>query len=155
MISKPSGSAERLPHKHLMLNGVTSLAGGRHSTSEVEAHLRHLTDIIGAKILIGPASIYCPAPGNTGLVGMAAISTSHITCHHWDCTKQPRLQVDVYSCTDFDPERALRTIWDFWKLRRATVLFLDRTEIEVFTPLFHENIEHPQEFSLLRGANVI
>ena len=41
--------------------------------------------------------------GNRGITGIAVIETSHIAIHVWDEPNPALMQIDVYSCAEFDP----------------------------------------------------
>ena len=58
---------------------------------------------INMKILMGPYVKYCEMEGNRGITGIAVIETSHITIHVWDEPNPALMQIDVYSCAEFDP----------------------------------------------------
>ena len=52
---------------------------------------------------MGPYVKYCKMEGNRGITGIAVIETSHITIHVWDEPNPALMQIDVYSCAEFDP----------------------------------------------------
>ena len=51
---------------------------------------------------MGPYVKYCNMPGNRGITAVAIIETSHIAMHIWDEPKPALMQMDVYSCGEFD-----------------------------------------------------
>ena len=55
------------------------------------------------KELYGPVASYCKMEGNRGITAFAIIETSHIAMHIWDESNPSLVQLDVYSCSDFDP----------------------------------------------------
>ena len=90
-----------LIHKHLIIRAEAN----RVPTDEEQLSewLKELTDSIGMKILMGPYVKYCTMEGNRGITGIAVIETSHITIHVWDEPIPALMQIDVYSCAEFDP----------------------------------------------------
>ena len=90
-----------LIHKHLIIRAEAN----RVPTDEEQLSewLKELTDSIGMKILMGPYVKYCTMEGNRGITGIAVIETSHITIHVWDEPNPALMQIDVYSCAEFDP----------------------------------------------------
>ena len=51
--------------------------------------------------------------GNKGISGVAIIDTSHIGIHTWDETDPALIQLDVYSCKDFNKIDVLSCIEEF------------------------------------------
>ena len=90
-----------LIHKHLIIRAEAN----RVPTDEEQltAWLTEFIDSIGMKILMGPYVKYCKMEGNRGITGIAVIETSHITIHVWDEPNPALMQIDVYSCAEFDP----------------------------------------------------
>lgn len=62
---------------------------------------------IDMKILRGPYSVYSDVEGNRGMTGVCIIETSHIAIHVWDEESPALMQLDVYSCKDFDKDVVL------------------------------------------------
>ena len=76
-------------------------------------------------ILHGPVAKYCDSPGNQGMTVFAVIETSHIVAHIWDEDTPAKLQLDVYSCKDFD----INTVFEHIKIlvpSNVQYKFLDR-----------------------------
>ena len=90
-----------LIHKHLIIRAEAN----RVPTDEEQLSewLKDFIDSIGMKILMGPYVKYCTMEGNRGITGIAVIETSHITIHVWDEPIPSLMQIDVYSCAEFDP----------------------------------------------------
>ncbi len=97
-----------LIHKHLIIRAEAN----RVPTAEEQLSewLKELTDSIGMKILMGPYVKYCNMEGNRGITGIAVIETSHITIHVWDEPNPALMQIDVYSCAEFDPYKIAEKI---------------------------------------------
>lgn len=51
-----------------------------------------------------PIAFYCNTLGNEGTTAVAIIETSHIALHIWDADSPAVMQLDVYSCADFNPQ---------------------------------------------------
>ncbi len=75
------------------------------------------------EVLIDPVVKLSKYNAWTGLLG---IVTSHISFHYWIDKKL--LQIDIYSCKDFDKEKAISFINSFWNFKSKKVLFIDREE---------------------------
>lgn len=86
------------------------------------------------KILQGPITTYLDVPGNRGVTGVVIIETSHIALHVWDESDPGLLQLDVYTCSDLDPNVVLDKIREFDPVK-LEYKYLDRetclTEIPV------------------------
>ena len=122
-----------LPHKHLMVNAETGNIRDVLQPEEIKQHVLKLAHLISAKIIIEPQVRYCDSVENTGYIAIAGIGTSHITCHHWDNTQPQRLQLDIYSCTEYDEKIALKEIWHFWQVVRCNFWLVRRSELFNFT----------------------
>ena len=111
-----------LKHHHLI---VQAKVGNEEIEQDSEVLLRKfLVDLVGLldmEVLIEPQLKFSHQKAWTGLIG---IVTSHISFHFW--TVEKLLQLDIYSCKEFDKEKALRFIKDFWKTSDEKILFIDR-----------------------------
>jgi len=90
-----------LIHKHLIIRAEAN----RVPTDEkkLTIWMKDFIASIDMKILMGPYVKYCTMEGNRGITGIAVIETSHITIHVWDEPNPALMQIDVYSCAEFDP----------------------------------------------------
>ena len=88
--------------------------------------LKELTDLIGMKILMGPSVKYCTMEGNRGITGIAVIETSHITIHVWDEPNPALMQIDVYSCAEFDPYKIAEKIKQDFDVVKIDYKYLNR-----------------------------
>ena len=97
-----------LIHKHLIIRAEAN----RVPTDEEQLQnwMREFIDSIDMKILMGPYVKYCKMEGNRGITGIAVIETSHITIHVWDEPNPALMQIDVYSCAEFDPYKIAEKI---------------------------------------------
>jgi S-adenosylmethionine/arginine decarboxylase-like enzyme len=113
-----------LIHKHLIIRAEAN----RVPTDEEQLSewLKELTDSIGMKILMGPYVKYCTMEGNRGITGIAVIETSHITIHVWDEPNPALMQIDVYSCAEFDPYRIAEKIKNDFDVVKIDYKYLNR-----------------------------
>ena len=75
--------------------------------------LKLLVDDIKMKILDGPYVKYLDVEGNRGITGIVVIETSHCSVHIWDEPNPAIMQMDVYSCADFNTSDVIRRVKDF------------------------------------------
>jgi len=93
--------ASLLIHKHLIIRAEVN-----NPPKDVDKLTEWLKDFIGSinmKIMLGPYVAYCNNEGNRGITGVAVIETSHIAIHVWDEPVPALMQLDVYSCAEFNP----------------------------------------------------
>ena len=112
-----------LKHKHLIVRSTVN----KPITNKGKARtfLRSLIKKINMKPLYGPVASYCKMKGNRGITAFAIIETSHIAMHIWDESNPSLVQLDVYSCSNFDPI----TVFDHCKVMdpvKTDFKFLDR-----------------------------
>lgn len=89
-----------LIHKHLLIRATVKNSPGKDF--DLSAALKQLVNDIDMKIMTGPYSAYCDNEGNRGWSGTCIIETSHIAIHCWDEPNPNVIQLDVYSCREFD-----------------------------------------------------
>ena len=104
-------------HKHLIIRAEAN----RVPTDEEQLTewLKDFIETINMKILMGPYVKYCKMEGNRGITGIAVIETSHIAIHVWDEPNPALMQIDVYSCAEFDVDQIaekIKTDFDVIKL---------------------------------------
>ena len=112
-----------LKHKHLLVRAEVNSPPmeGFDLQSELQSLVRH----IDMKILAGPTTAWCPVEGNKGWSGTVIIETSSITFHSWIESEYPVIQLDVYSCKDFEIETVMLWLSQF-DPERVDYKFLDR-----------------------------
>mgnify|MGYP002052841996 CR=1 FL=1 len=64
--------------------------------------ISNLVKVIDMKELLPPQSARSEDLGNEGVSAFCIITTSHICLHSWEKTDPNLVQLDVYSCKDFD-----------------------------------------------------
>ena len=113
-----------LVHKHLIVRA--EIKKPPQSEFYFEGWLRDFIESIGMKILIGPFCKYSDLPGNEGLTGGAIIETSHVIMHCWDRVEPSIMQLDVYSCSEFNPIKVCDKIKKDFDVIKLEYKFLDR-----------------------------
>lgn len=112
-----------LQHKHLILRA--EINNPPFDTTEVELWFRDLVASLGMNILYGPKAMYCELDHNEGMTAFTILSTSHAVLHTWDRCEQPILQLDIYTCSDFNLDIAWNAIKVF-EPGKIEYKFLDR-----------------------------
>ncbi len=88
--------------------------------------LKEFIDSINMKILMGPYVKYCNVEGNRGITGIAVIETSHIAIHGWDEPNPALMQIDVYSCAEFDVDEIAEKIKSDFDVIKLDYKYLNR-----------------------------
>jgi S-adenosylmethionine/arginine decarboxylase-like enzyme len=142
-----------MDHKHLVVRAEVSSAPGEHETDAVCAWLQSLIGAIDMRVLHGPTAIYCNAPGNRGMTAFAIIETSHVVLHSWDEPSPHVIQLDVYSCSDFNPRIIFEALERFQPFR-FDAKFLDRTNglVEITDSLDFVEPAHASDVRIQMGA---
>ena len=112
-----------LEHRHLLVRAEVN--SPPQPDFDLDAELRSLVRHIDMKILSGPHTAFCPVRGNMGWSGTVIIETSSITFHSWIESHYPVIQLDVYSCKDFEVNTVLMWLRQF-DPERIDYKFLDR-----------------------------
>lgn len=102
-----------LCHKHILIT-ATGLTNPPKTPEVVNDWLLRLVEAVGMKVFIAPQSRRCDEPGNEGVTGIVCIETSHASLHCWDAgPEQPFVQIDLYSCREFDEDAVLDMVDEF------------------------------------------
>ena len=111
-------------HKHLIIRAEAN----RVPTDEEQLTewLKDFIDSINMKILMGPYVKYCKVEGNRGITGIAVIETSHIAIHVWDEPNPSLMQIDVYSCAEFDVDEIAEKIKSDFDVVKLDYKYLNR-----------------------------
>ena len=99
----------------------------------VKQWLENTVELIGMKVCQKPISAYVDVEGNEGATGVVIIETSHIAIHVWDRRKPALLQLDVYTCGEFEPRKIFNALKEF-DVMKLEYKYLDRE---------HELVEIP------------
>jgi len=77
------------------------------------------------KICAGPISEHVDVVGNIGVTAVVVIETSHIAIHVWSEPNPALIQMDVYSCSSFNPQDIFDELKQFDPVKME-YKFLDR-----------------------------
>ena len=113
-----------LVHKHLIVRAESKRPP--KSEEEMINWLNSFISNIGMKTMMGPYAKYCNMEGNRGLTIMAVIETSHIVMHVWDEPHPALMQLDVYSCGEFDEHDICKQIAKDFELSKIEYKYLNR-----------------------------
>ena len=117
----------QLDHKHLVLRAEVINCPAEDSLHEILDWMKTLIKKIDLKLMQGPAISYVDQPGNRGTTCMALIETSHIVIHIWDEPNPGLIQLDIYSCKEFNLEIVMKHIKEYFNVLNMQYKFLDRT----------------------------
>tara|TARA_B100001248_G_C27397202_1_gene466441 strand:+ start:1852 stop:2232 length:381 start_codon:yes stop_codon:yes gene_type:complete len=112
-----------LVHKHLIIKA--DIEKPLVSKNRAIKFLRRLIKTIKMKPMYGPTASYCKMTGNRGVTAFAIIETSHIAMHIWDEPNPALIQLDVYTCSEMNPEDVLPLLNEL-NPTRVEYKFLDR-----------------------------
>tara|TARA_X000000368_G_C22985628_1_gene691995 strand:- start:262 stop:651 length:390 start_codon:yes stop_codon:yes gene_type:complete len=111
-------------HKHLILRAEANKVPTNEDVLTV--WLKDFIESINMKILMGPYVKYCTMEGNRGITGIAVIETSHIAIHVWDEPVPALMQIDIYSCAEFDPYKIAEKIKSDFDVVKLDYKYLNR-----------------------------
>lgn len=118
-----------LKHHHLIYQAKVGRDDlGISEEDKLRIFLLELVKIAGMEVLIEPVFKFSKNMAWTGLIG---IITSHMSFHYW--TDEQYVQFDLYSCKDFDTEKVVSYLNEFWRASEQKVLFIDREQGKEFT----------------------
>jgi len=112
-----------LEHKHIIIRAEVS--DPITNRNKAIKFLNRIIKAIDMKAMYGPTATYCKMPGNRGVTAFAIIETSHIALHIWDEVNPALVQLDVYSCSDFEPKKVLDILQEL-KPTKVEHKYLDR-----------------------------
>ena len=113
-------------HKHLIVRANIGWCPQEKDLNKVSDWIRSLIKKIDMKLLAGPYTTYVNEKGNKGMTSVAIIETSHIALHIWDESNPGLMQLDVYSCADFNPQDIFDKVNELFKTIKIEYKFLDR-----------------------------
>ena len=111
-------------HKHLIIRAEANKVPT--DEEQLTEWLKDFIDSINMKILMGPYVKYCNVEGNRGITGIAVIETSHIAIHVWDEPNPALMQIDVYSCAEFDVDEIAEKIKSDFDVIKLDYKYLNR-----------------------------
>ena len=113
-----------LVHKHLIIRAESQKP--LKDEDQAKDWLLRFIESINMKVLIGPYAKYCEMEGNRGLTIIAVIETSHIVMHIWDEPIPALMQIDIYSCGDFDEHDICKKLSKDFDLTKIEYKYLNR-----------------------------
>lgn len=115
-----------LNHKHLLIKGL--LRNPPKDEQVLIDWLNELVKAIDMKVMMGPYAKYLDVKGNRGITGAVVIETSHCSIHIWDEQSPALVQMDVYSCKDFDEKIVLDQLDKAFGLISSDRILVDRNK---------------------------
>ena len=100
-----------LKHKHLLIRA--EVKNPPKTEKQIINWMNNLIAKIDMNILAGPYASKVSKKGNKGISSVAIIDTSHVGIHTWDETDPALVQLDVYSCKEFNKIDVLSCIEEF------------------------------------------
>ena len=113
-------------HKHLIVRADIGWCPQEENLNIISDWIRSLIKKIDMKLLAGPYTTYVNEKGNKGMTSVAIIETSHIALHIWDEVSPGLMQLDVYSCADFNPPDVFDKVNELFQTIKMEYKFLDR-----------------------------
>jgi len=113
-------------HKHLIVRANIGKCPKEADLNKISDWIRLLIKKIDMKLLAGPYTTYVNEKGNKGMTSVAIIETSHIALHIWDETNPGLMQLDVYSCANFNPQDVFEKVNEMFQTIKMEYKFLDR-----------------------------
>ena len=113
-------------HKHLIVRADIGWCPQEEDLNKISDWIRILIKKIDMKLLAGPYTTYVSEKGNKGMTSVAIIETSHIALHIWDEVSPGLMQLDVYSCANFNPPDVFDKINALFQTIKMEYKFLDR-----------------------------
>ena len=110
-----------LKHYHLIFQGRVGIEPRSLDEEDLLIFFQDLLRVINMSCLIQPQVRLSHQNAWTGIIG---IITSHIAFHYW--VDEKYLQLDIYSCKEFDRIKTIGFLKKFWKMNGSTALFIDR-----------------------------
>ena len=111
-------------HKHLIIRAEANKVPT--DEEQLTEWLKDFIETINMKILMGPYVKYCKMERNRGITGIAVIETSHIAIHVWDEPNPALMQIDVYSCAEFDVDEIAEKIKQDFDVVKLDYKYLNR-----------------------------
>lgn len=116
-----------LKHIHLLVRAEVYTP--QIEEEELRNWFSELVRKVGMQELIPPVAKFCDDPNNLGCTGMVGITTSHSSMHVWE--KESYLQMDLYSCRNFNVDVVMDHIDNQFKVKYADYMVIDRDRFVV------------------------
>jgi len=112
---------------HLVVDGKATNLGLLLSEEEMRGYLWDLAETIEMRIMGNPQSVSVEDKGlENGVTVIAIIETSHIAIHTWPEQDDFNVNVDIFSCKEFDAHAALESLDRKMGLERYSCKILNR-----------------------------
>lgn len=111
----------KLVHHHLIYQAEVGRDFGGNDEKILKDFLNNLLKEINMNCLI-PAQL--KLSHQNAWTGIMGIITSHIAFHYF--INERYVQLDIYSCKEFDKKKAVKFINNFWKAENVKALFINR-----------------------------
>ena len=113
-------------HKHLIVRVNIGWCPQKEDLNKISDWIRSLIKKIDMKLLAGPYTTYVNEKGNKGMTSVAIIETSHIALQIWDEVSPGLMQLDVYTCENFNPQDVFDEVNKLFQTKKIEYKFLDR-----------------------------
>ena len=112
--------------QHLIIDGYGANRQKLMDIDFIYNFLSKYPDEIGMTKIMPPYvfKYYAPVPEDWGISGFVIIAESHISIHTFP--EKLYLSVDIFSCKDFDADKAIKDIINMFKIKKSEIKFLDR-----------------------------
>lgn len=87
-------------HKHIVLTAAVN--SPPKTEAEVISWLSDMVKAVDMNILDGPYASTSDVVNNEGITGVVIIDTSHIALHLWNNVTPAIIELDIFSCKDYD-----------------------------------------------------
>lgn len=108
-------------HHHLLFQSRVDIAPDSLQEEDLKKMMTDLLTLLDMTCLIEPTFKLSHQKAWTGIMG---IITSHIAFHYW--VNEQYVQFDIYTCKQFDRQKAVDFLKNFWKGKEGKVMFIDR-----------------------------
>ena len=113
-----------MEHKHIIIRAEVNKPP--QDIRKVKKWLRKLIKAIGMRPLGRPTAVYVDTEKNKGITAVQCIETSHIAIHVWDEPNPALMQIDVYSCAEFDVDQIAEKIKADFDVIKLDYKYLNR-----------------------------
>ena len=112
-------------HQHLLVRCHVE----RPPIAECELNdwLTQLVAKVGMKVCLPPHSKFVDTIGNEGLTGNIGLETSHAALHCWSDVEPALIQMDLYSCKEFDTSTVIEHL-NTWGVIDYELMEIDRND---------------------------
>lgn len=115
----------KIEHHHLIFQA--KVERNNLKKEDFENMFLKLIDKLKMKVLIPAQFAFSHQKAWTGIIG---IVTSHLSFHYW--TKEQYVQFDIYSCKNYDKNKAIEYLKKFWNATKIKSIVIERKVDEGF-----------------------